>query len=184
MWLLGTSWSENRKGNFQRDVQGNIMYIETQTYRIGGWSSHPDKGSGVMKWVLVKWPKEPASKDPLETGFKSVLRHWCFPRTLSTLFPGELKRSKEYCQTGHCMAACRGPYYEGKGPRTLCITFTFILKIRPFFCVKAMYQGYAERYHLKTDRKSPQDSQTPSWYHTNSGIKLIFLKLLPPLLWW
>ena len=47
------------------------MYIETHTYRIGGWSSHPDKGSGVMKWVLVKWPKEPVSKVPLETGFKS-----------------------------------------------------------------------------------------------------------------
>ena len=72
---LGTSGSENRKGNVQRDVQGNITYIETHAYRIVRWSSHQDKGSGIMEWVLVKWPKEPVSQDPLETGFKSVLRH-------------------------------------------------------------------------------------------------------------
>ena len=79
----------------------------------------PGKGSGIRQWALVKWPRAPVSVDLQETCFESVSKGCSVTDTFhvhSQLCSPESWREPMNCHPGHCMAACRGPYYEGKGP--------------------------------------------------------------------
>ena len=96
--------------------RGHYMHKNTHKACLAG-----GKDSAKRKWVLVKLQKGPVSDDPQETCFKSM-PHSCSGtytfRVHSQPFSPVSWRESMNSHPCNCMAACRGPYYEGKGPST------------------------------------------------------------------